>query len=55
MKRFDVISESRFERMSHADMSSIKGGGICISCMKRQKIGKDGRPVSGWEIIIKGK
>ena len=51
MKRFDVISESKFERMSHSDMSSVKGGGICLSCMKREKKKKkNGRRQSGWTL-----
>lgn len=39
MKRFDVINASKFERLSNADMSSVKGGDvyICISCMKRSR------------------
>lgn len=39
MKRFEVINGSKFERLSHAEMSSVKGGAadFCISCMKRER------------------
>ena len=45
MKRFEVINGSKFERLSHAEMASIKGGRVCISCMKRSgkfKVGAEG-------------
>ena len=37
MKRFEVINCSKFERLSHAEMASVKGGEFCISCMKRDR------------------
>ena len=44
MKRFEEINGSKFERLSHAEMETVKGGDFCISCMKRErkvKIGSD--------------
>ena len=32
-----VINGSKFERLSHAEMASVKGGEFCISCMKRDR------------------
>lgn len=37
MKRFEEINGSKFERLSHAEMASVKGGEFCISCMKRDR------------------
>lgn len=37
VKRFEVINGSKFERLSHAEMASVKGGEFCISCMKRDR------------------
>ncbi len=37
MKRFEEINGSKFERLSHAEMASVKGGQFCISCMKRTR------------------
>lgn len=37
MKRFEIISASKFDRLSHAEMASVKGGQFCISCMKRTR------------------
>lgn len=48
MKRFDVINASKFERLSNADMSSVKGGGICLLCMKRERYDKHGNKIPGW-------
>ncbi len=35
MSRFSVKKESKFQTLSSADMQGVKGGGICIKCMKR--------------------
>ncbi len=35
--RFNVINESKFERLSNKDMQNSKGGWICVSCKKRQR------------------
>ena len=42
MKRFEEINGPKFERLSHAEMESVKGGDFCLSYMheKRAK-GKD--------------
>ncbi|MCM1301244.1 MAG: hypothetical protein NC226_05945 [Bacteroides cellulosilyticus] len=37
MKRFEEINGSKFERLSQAEMASVKGGQFCISCMKRTR------------------
>ncbi len=39
MSRMHIEKRSKFESMSNADMSCIKGGDfyICISCMKRAR------------------
>lgn len=37
MKRFEEINGSKFERLSNAEMASVKGGQFCISCMKRTR------------------
>lgn len=37
MKRFEEINGSKFERLSQAEMASVKGGRVCISCMKRER------------------
>lgn len=33
-KRFQVEKASKFEKLSPLDMQSVKGGGLCIKCMK---------------------
>lgn len=34
--RFNVIKESKFERLSNNDLESIKGG-LCLSCKQRSR------------------
>lgn len=34
--RFEVINESKFERLSKKELQGVKGG-FCISCMKRSR------------------
>lgn len=34
-KRFQVEKASKFEKLSNDDLQSVKGGGICIWCLKR--------------------
>ena len=48
MKRFEVINGSKFERLSHAEMASVKGGRVCISCMKRDRKFKVGVEGTSW-------
>ncbi len=36
MNRINVITESKFERMTNEELSSAKGG-ICLSCKKRDR------------------
>ncbi len=35
--RFETLKESKFNTMSHQELEEIKGGGICISCVKRAR------------------
>ena len=49
MSGFNIIKESKFEKLQNSDLASIKGGSICISCMKRDRkveiaIGDDSDP-----------
>jgi hypothetical protein len=37
MNRFTELKSSKFERLSQAELSSVKGGCICISCLKRTR------------------
>lgn len=37
MKRFEEINGSKFERLSHAEIKSVKGGEFCLSCMERTR------------------
>lgn len=37
MKRFEEIKSSKFEHMNPTEMSSVKGGSICVSCKKRDR------------------
>lgn len=37
MKRFDIVKESKFEKMSEMEMSSTRGGQLCVSCKKRAR------------------
>lgn len=32
--RFEVAKASKFETLTNEDLKSVKGGGICIKCMK---------------------
>lgn len=48
MKRFEVINDSKFEHLSQAEMSSVKGGRVCIACMKRGKGFKVGVEGTHW-------
>ena len=48
MKRFEVINGSKFERLSHAEMASVKGSRVCISCMKRDRKFKVGVEGTSW-------
>ncbi|MGV8829118.1 MAG: hypothetical protein ACWA6U_12455 [Breznakibacter sp.] len=47
MKRINVINESKFERMTHSELQSTKGG-ACLSCKKRER-----KIEIGWEVEIK--
>lgn len=35
--RFEVAKTSKFESLTNKDLQSVKGGGICFSCMKQTK------------------
>lgn len=48
MKRFEEINGPKFERLSHAEMESVKGGRVCIACMKRDKGFKVGVEGNNW-------
>lgn len=48
MKRFEEINGPKFERLSHAEMESVKGGRVCIACMKRSKGFKVGVKGNNW-------
>jgi hypothetical protein len=37
MNRFTELKSSKFERLSQAELNCIKGSGVCISCMKRDR------------------
>lgn len=37
MKRFEEIRSSKFEKMNQAEMGSVKGGELCVSCKKRTR------------------
>jgi len=50
MKQFEVINNSKFETMSHQEMESVKGGSICLLCMKRDRYNKKGEKKAGWKI-----
>lgn len=54
MKRFEEINGSKFERLSHAEMESVKGGDFCVSCMKRERKVKIGSDDEGTYILIFG-
>ena len=48
MKRFNVIRESKFEKLTNEDLIKIKGGTtICLNCMKRQK-------KHAWKLVLPG-
>ncbi len=37
MNRIKVLKESKFNRLSQHELIAIKGGGLCISCKKRDR------------------
>ncbi len=39
MNRIQVLRESKFNKMTEVEMTEIKGGGICIRCLKRARNG----------------
>ena len=54
MKRFEEINGSKFERLSHAEMETVKGGDFCISRMKRERKVKIGSDENGTYFLILG-
>ncbi len=54
MKRFEEINGSKFERLSHAEMESVKGGDFCLSYMKRGRKVKIEADEEGAYILIFG-
>lgn len=55
MKRFEEINGSKFERLSHAEMESVKGGDFCLSYMKRGRKVKIEADEEGTYILIFGR
>ncbi|MCG8484724.1 MAG: hypothetical protein MJA31_15530 [Clostridia bacterium] len=37
MERIRVLNESKFERLTKAEMTNVKGGWGCLSCKKRSR------------------
>ncbi|MDD7456422.1 MAG: hypothetical protein PUK70_09305 [Bacteroidales bacterium] len=37
MRRFNILKDSKFEKMSEQEMSSTRGGQLCVSCKKRAR------------------
>ena len=35
--RFEIVKNSKFETLTHRELESVKGGGLCISCKKRHR------------------
>ncbi|MCT4614232.1 MAG: hypothetical protein N4A49_05070 [Marinifilaceae bacterium] len=50
--RFKVIQESKFEKLSNKDLEELKGG-LCISCMKRDRKVKLGSSKSTQQLTTK--
>ena len=51
MSHFKSIKESKFMTMNSDELSRVKGGGICLLCMKRARYNKRGEQLSGVEIV----
>ncbi len=42
MNRINVLRESKFNKMTEVQMTHVKGGGICLFCVKRARFWKSG-------------
>ena len=37
MDRIKVLRESKFNKMSETEMTKVKGGAVCLLCVKRAR------------------